>query len=213
MEIRILDGALQVPDLLDGQLHLKALHAVEYDDFDRDALRVFCHRHARYGLPTIELVHWLESRIRNRSAIEIGSGAGDLAHFLAIRATDNRMQEWPTIRSHYLLAGQPVIQYPDFVEKFDALDAIAHYKPDVVVASWVTQWVDPNQPPPEAGGNAWGVKEDEILETGCTYILVGNKHVHGQKKIMREPHQEFELPFLRSRATYPHLDRVWVWGD
>ncbi len=77
---------------------------------------------------------------------------------------------------------------------------------------WVTEWIDPNLPPPQAGGNIWGVKEDEILTEGCEYILIGNQKIHGRKKIMAEPHKEYALPFLCSRATYPALDRVWVWN-
>jgi hypothetical protein len=212
MEIRILPPGLEMPDLLDEERHLKALHAQEYDRYSSDSLRLFCHRHARYGLPTIELVHWLEEQIGNRKAIEIGSGSGDLAHFLGIPATDNRMQEWPTIRSLYRLTGQPVIEYPEFVQNLDAVDAVAQYRPDVVVGSWITQWIDPNLPAPKTGGNVWGVKEDKILEAGCTYILIGNRKIHGDKNIMREPHQELKLPFLRSRATFPFLDRVWIWN-
>jgi hypothetical protein len=109
------------------------------------------------------------------------------------------------------MTGQPVIRYPDFVQNLDALEAVAQYKPDIVIASWVTEWIDPYQPPPEQGGNAWGVKEDEILVAGCAYILIGNQAVHGHKKIMAAPHEEFALPFLRSRASAPQLDRVWVW--
>jgi hypothetical protein len=213
MNIQVLDPNLALPDLLNSDGQLKILTAAEYDSIPPDALRLWCHQYARYGLPTIELIHWLEDRIAGQKAIEIGSGAGDLAHALAIPATDNRMQEWPTIRWHYEMIGQPVIRYPDFVQDLDALDAITQLKPDVVLASWVTQWIDPNLPFPEHGGNAWGVKEDEILKTGCTYILIGNIKVHGHKKIMSEPHEEFILPFLRSRATYPQLDRVWVWND
>ena len=203
---------LELPDLLDAAGRLKLLPVASYDGLSRDAVQLWCHNHARYGLPTIELIAWLRERLAGRTAIEIGSGSGDLAYHLGIPATDNRMQEWPSIRFHYTMTGQPTIQYPDFVEKLDALDAIDKYQPDVVVASWVTQWIDPHLPPPRTGGNAWGVKEDEILATGCAYILIGNQKVHGDKKIMAAPHREYALPFLRSRANYPMLDRVWVWN-
>lgn len=211
MEIRILNANLELPDLLDGDGFLKILHDEEYDHIPPGALRLWCHKYARYGLPTVELLCWLKERIVGRKAIEIGAGSGDLARALGIPATDNRMQEWPEIRWHYELTGQPVIHYPDFVQNLDALDAVRQYQPEVVVASWVTEWIDPNLPPPEHGGNAWGVKEDEILAMGCDYILIGNQKIHGSKKIIAEPHEEFVLPFLRSRATYPALDRVWVW--
>jgi len=213
MEFQVLNANVEIPDLIDADGFLKILPAAQYDQISSDARRLFCHKFARYGLPTVETIDWLKERIAGRRTIEIGAGAGDLAHALDIPATDNRMQEWPTIRLHYQLTGQPVIQYPDLVQNLDALDAVAHYKPDVVIASWVTEWIDPNLPPPATGGNAWGVKEDEILAAGCEYILIGNQKVHGSKKIMAEPHQEYALSFLRSRASYPALDRVWIWSE
>lgn len=212
MEIRVLPSNLPLPALLDANGQLSLLAAQQYNAIPPDALRLWCHKHARYGLPTRELIVWLKDLIGSRTAIEIGSGAGDLAFHLGIPATDNRMQEWPTIQSLYQAAGQPVIQYPGFVQTLDALDAVAFHQPDVVIASWVTEWIDPNLPPPPGGGNAWGVKEDKLLATGCIYILIGNEKIHGQKTIMRQPHREHALPFLRSRATYPALDRVWVWN-
>jgi len=212
MEVRLLAAQTPVLDLLDKNGQIKLLPASAYNGFDADAIRLWCYRFARYGLPTLELVQWLKKRIGRRMAIEIGSGAGDLAYYLQIPATDNRMQEWPTIRFHYALTGQPTIQYPDFVQSLDALDAVHHYQPEVVVASWVTEWIDPALPYPESGGNVWGVKEDRLLATGCEYILIGNLGVHGRKKIMAEPHLEFTFPFLRSRAVRPRLDRIFVWN-
>lgn len=212
MEFQVLNAGLELPDLLEDNGRLKLLPAASYDAIPRDALRLWCHRYARYGLPTAELVEWLQQRIQGRLTIEIGAGSGDLAYRLGIPATDNRMQEWPEIRFHYRMTGQPTIQYPDFVQNLDALDAIDAYQPDVVLASWVTEWIDANLPPPAAGGNIWGIKETEIVASGVEYILIGNLKVHGAKAIMRDPHQEFALPFLRSRTAYPALDRVWIWN-
>ncbi len=212
MEIEVLPTGLELPDLLDAGGQLKLLPAAAYDAIPRDSLRLWRHLHARYGLPTVELVAWLLERIAGRKTVEIGSGAGDLAFYLGIPATDNRMQEWPEIHFYYRMIGQPVIRYPAFVQTLDALDAVKEYRPEVVVASWVTEWIDPNLPVPDTGGNAWGIKENEILATGCDYILIGNVAVHGRKKILAQPHREFRLPFLRSRAIHPHLDRVWVWN-
>jgi hypothetical protein len=193
----------------DGLLAL--LSAADYDTIPHPNLRAWCHLHARYGLPTKELVEWLRKGIGDRKAIEIGAGAGDLAHHLGIPATDNRMQEWPHIKEWYTLKLQPTIAYPDWVEALDAVDAVEKYQPQVVIASWVTEWVDPNLPCPASGGNMFGVHEDQVLDTGVTYILVGNQEVHGSKQIMERPHYELTLPFLRSRAIDPSLNRVYVW--
>ena len=212
MAIKILPKNAELPDLLNANGQLRLLAASAYDAIPCDGLQLWCHRFARYGLPTIELVAWLRERVGDRTAIEIGAGAGDLAHYLHITATDNRMQEWPDILLQYVFTGQPTIKYPDFVQSLDAVDAVSKHRPDVVIASWVTEWIDPRLPPPETGGNAWGVKEDQILASGCEYILIGNVAVHGRKKIMKLPHREFPLPFLRSRAFRPELDRVWIWN-
>lgn len=213
MEISILSNSLSLPDLLEANGRLKLLPAESYDQISHDALRVWCNQNARYGLPTTELVAWLRERINGRKAIEIGAGSGDLAHYLGIAATDNRMQEWPEIRQHYAIMRQPVIKYPSEVHTLDAVEAVEFYHPEVVIASWVTEWIDPNLPPPESGGNVWGVKEDEILKRVCTYILIGNVKIHGQKKIMALPHEEYNLSFIRSRATSPELNRVWIWQN
>ena len=212
MNISILPDAdtLTVPDLLDADGLLKLLPAAAYDEIPWQNLRLFCHIHSRYGLPTVELVQWLKAQIARRAAIEIGSGAGDLAFHLGIPATDNRMQEWPRIKRHYKVAGQPTIKYPDFVRSLDAVGAVHTLKPQVVIASWVTQWIDGDGP--VRCGNPHGVKEEQILALGVTYILIGNIAVHGDKQIMGLPHQEHNLPFLRSRAHQPELNRVWVWN-
>jgi hypothetical protein len=212
MIIEKLPSNLELPDLLDEGGRLRLLPAVAYDLIPRDNLRVWCHKYARYGLPTIELILWLRERIGNRTAIEIGSGAGDLAWHLGIPATDSRIQEEEPTRSIYLSAGQPVIVYPPSVEKLEAHLAVAKYLPQVVVASWVTQWIDPELAA-TGGGSMFGVHENLILTTGATYILIGNRRIHGDKKIMSQPHEEFALPFLRSRAKYPEEDRVFIWNS
>jgi hypothetical protein len=199
-----------LPDLLDPNGTLRLWPAAHYDTIPRVDLRVWCHQHARYGLPTAELVAWLEEQIAGRVAIEIGSGCGDLAYHLRIPATDSRIQEEPAISAYYEAIGQPICRYPSWVDRYEAHLAVAHYRPDVVVASWVTQWIDPSIPS-ATEGSMFGVHEELILSIAKQYILLGNLAVHGQKKIMRRPHRELALPFLRSRAKYPELDRVFVW--
>jgi len=184
-----------------------------YDQILLNDLRAWCHRHARYGLLTTELIEWLKTFIGDRTAIEIGSGSGDLAYHLGIKATDNRQQEWADVALLYKMMGQPVIRYPLIVEELDALDAIAKYDPQVVVASWVTEWIDPNVPPPPHGGSIYGVKEDQIVGSGRNYVLIGNKTVHGHKKIMDIKHEEYDFPFIKSRSASPSENRIWVWNN
>lgn len=199
-------------DLLDeatGQLRL--LTAKDYDSLPRDSVRMWCWQNARYGLPTLETVAWLKAFIAGREAIEIGSGAGDLAFFLGIRGTDSKHQNDPESKRLYEATGQPTIKYPEWVEKIDAVEAVKKYKPEVVVAQWVTHWIDPNLPPPPGGGCMVGIKEEEILATGATYVVIGNTMVHKYKPLLKLPHEEIKLPFLRSRASYPEEDVVYIW--
>ena len=212
MQFTILEDT-PLPDLLDEHQHIKLLPAAELDAIPRDALRLWCHVNARYGLPTQELIAYLKKRIAGRNAIEIGSGYGDLAYHLGIPATDSWIMTDPKVAAFYRTMGQPVIDYPPFVEKIEALAAIEKYKPEIVIASWVTRWIDPDLPMPAGGGSIYGVKEDLLLATGVTYIFIGNLGVHQHKQIRNLEHQELILPFVRSRAQDPSLDRIMIWNE
>jgi hypothetical protein len=126
--------------------------------------------------------------------------------------TDNYNQEMPDVKKYYAITGQPTIRYGKDVEKLDALEAQAKYKPQVIIGSWVTQWIDPNLPPPPGGGNMYGIKEPELLERlppGGSYIHIGAHGIHDFKKILALPHETYELPFLRSRRPD---NVVYVWN-
>ena len=172
---------------------------------------VFCVRHGIYGFPTTELVEFLRERIEGRSAIEIGSGNGVLAEALGIPATDNRQQEDPAIRAHYDLIQQPVVQYGEHIEKLDAAQAIAKYKPEVVVASWVTHRFDPTRL--DAGGSETGVDETALLRSCDTYLFVGNEQVHARKAIWALPHTKLTPPWLFSRAMNGSSDLAAIWAQ
>jgi len=190
------------------------LHPNEfYDQIGSLSLRAWCHLHARYGLPTHELVEFLQRYIGTRRTIEIGAGHGDLAYHLNIPATDNWSQTFPDVKLFYALTRQPVIQYPERVENLDATAAIEKYKPEVVIASWVTQRINAHEPPPPGGGSVYGVDEDQIIASGRTYMLIGNLAIHGTKLIMRHPHRQLILRFIRSRSAQPELNRIWIWNE
>lgn len=198
-----------VDGLLGPDNYLRLLPAACYDAIPWVDLRLWCHHHARYGLPTQELVAWLLERIAGREAIEIGSGSGDLAHHLGIRATDNHQQEWPDVAALYAALRQPTIRYPDAVERLSAEDAIHRYRPQVVVACWITEWIDGDLPPPPQGGSIYGVKEEAILASGATYILIGNEAIHSRRPLMQRRHESLALPFVRSRGATGN--RVYIW--
>jgi hypothetical protein len=98
------------------------------------------------------------------------------------------------------------------VEEISANDAVLKYKPDVVVASWVTQYVGPDEPV-STSGCAAGVDEIEMLKHIKRYILFGNVRVHQDKKIFKLPNvkvTEIQSPDFVSRAEFQDLNRLWV---
>ena len=197
--------------LLDQDGYLKSLPAAKYDEIPFSDLRLFCHFYARYGLPTLELINWLKDYIGERSVIEIGSGCGDLGRLLNVRMTDNFCQNWPDVALMYDLGQQPRIKYGENIENLDALDAVKKYKPQIVIGQWVTNWIDPNLPPPEGGGSMYGIKEDLLLQECQTYIMIGSRMIHGHKPILQLPHHELHLPFLRSRSKSKESNVVYIW--
>lgn len=207
VDLAPLEEALLRPD---GQLAL--LLTSEYAKFSWDAMRLFCHKHARYGLPTKELVEFINKLIAGRSAIEIGAGHGDLGFHLGITRTDSKLQATPQVKAIYQATGQPTIDYPKSVIKMEALAAVKHYKPQVVVASWVTEYCAPHDNPGANGGSIYGVKEGHILDRVETYIMIGNLMTHGAKKIRDRAHDLYQAPFLRSRAHQPEGDCVMIWN-
>lgn len=190
--------------------HLPLVPANYFDDLDFIPLRLFCHFKARYLLPTQELVDFLKTElIGSRSAIEIGSGSGDLAQHLEIPATDNYCQTFPDVKRFYETIRQPTITYGQNVERIEALEAIDKYKPDVVIGAWVTQWIDKHEPPPPSGGSIHGIKEDELLKKVNKYIVIGAEETHGGKEILKYPHRKIAAPFVRSRRDDNY---IWIWS-
>lgn len=60
-------------------------------------------------------------------------------------------------------------------------------------------------------GSVYGVDEVAILDSGATYINIGNANVHGFKEIMKLPHERFQYPWLFSRASDQTANDVRVW--
>jgi hypothetical protein len=187
---------------------MKLFPAAFYDTIDKGNLRLFCYSYARYGIPTTELIDFLIQKIDGRSAIEIGSGHGDLGYHLNIKMSDSKIQKNPEVQESYRAMKQPIIDYPDDVEEIDALDAVEKYKPSVVVASWVTTYAPHVMP---YGSNPHGIKETKILDKIETFIIVGNNDLHGDKPIRKLPHLEIYEPWIKSRATNPENNRIYIW--
>lgn len=198
------------PVLLDASGRLKVVPASVLGETTLEERGWFGVRHGVYGLVTTELVEHLRGFIGSRSAIEIGAGHGVLAQALGIAATDNRQQEQPDIKAYYALLRQPVVRYGDNVEKLDAMAAVRKYRPQVVIASWVTHRYDERRP--RAGGNMHGVVEEAVISACEHYVFIGNERVHAAKSIWALPHTRSTPPWLYSRATNGSGDFIAVWS-
>ena len=72
-------------------------------------------------------------------------------------ATKQRQQEEAMVKAHYQQIRQPTVPYDDHVEKLDATSAVGKYRPNVVIACWVTHLFDADRP--SSGGSVFGVSE------------------------------------------------------
>lgn len=199
----------ELPKLVGKNNKIAARPLAEYRAMNQTALRLFCHTHARYVLPTTELIDYLKTIIGDRSAIEIGAGAGDLGCQLGIPMTDSYCQTWPDVQLMYAATGQPTIKYGRDVEYLDALAAVEKYQPDVVLAAWVTHWIDPNLPPKP--GSMYGVKEDLLLKNVKEYIVVGSTAIHSIKPIMALPHTTIDACDMVVSRSQRGDDKIWIW--
>jgi hypothetical protein len=197
--------------LCDGVL--KVMPAAFYRQFDQVDLAGFCLQQAAYCLPTFELLDKINELILEvsptRSAIEIGSGNGVLGQALGIPCTDNHMQTDPGVMAMYASAMQPVIAYGAHVEKLDALAAVKHHRPEVVVAAWVTHKYNPAEHWRE--GNMFGVDEQAVLRRIKRYVFVANLSPHGKKPLLAIPHKRIEGDYLFSRSLDAHNNAILVW--
>lgn len=196
-------------ELLDADGRLRIVPASVLQSTSAAERLLFGVRQGIYGLPTQELCTFLRERISGRCAIEIGAGHGELARALGIPATDNRQQEEPAVAAHYQSLGQPTIRYGEHVEKLDAAVALAKYRPEVVVASWVTHRFEASHP--SRGGSVTGVDEAAIIAACQEYILIGNEHVHKHKPIWALAHEKISPPWLYSRAVNGSPDFIAIW--
>ncbi len=202
-EVKYLDHLLL--DAATGRI--KLLSASVYSGIDPLHLAVWGGMQARYVFPTTELIDWLRTFIRDRKAIEIGAGNGDLGYHLGIPMVDNYCQQIPEIRLYYELMRQSPTNPRSDVERIDAVTAIKKYRPGVVVGAYITQKYNGG-----AGGNMYGPEEEDILGESRCYVHIGNEKTHGDKRIRRHPHQALQFDWLVTRSMRPDSNVIYVWG-
>ncbi len=183
--------------------------------FTQSQISVFCLKHALYQFPTTELIDWLKNEIGISKTIEIGAGNGVIGRNLGIQMTDNHMQTWPHIRYIYDNLKQPPIIYGKDVEEIPALDAIDRYKPETVLACWVTHKYAPGL----TEGNQYGVEEEKMFIKGVKkYIHVGNETIHESKPLIKHmitpkgTMKRYWFPWLLSRSMQRTSNVIYVFS-
>lgn len=178
---------------------------------DQANIAALCVKHAFYGVVTCELVEFIREQINGRCAIEIGAGNGVLAEALNITGVDNRMQDWPWVRATYEMSQQPTVRYGANVVHMDGIEALSHYRPQVVIGNWLTHFYRPERH--WAGGNMYAPDERQILENVETFILVGNSKTHAGHSLLDNAHDTYEPSWLYSRAVRgTNFVKVWLGG-
>lgn len=176
------------------------------------AVTAWANKRGYYCLPTTELIEWLTDRIAGRYAIEVASGSNGLYRHLGITGTDSRMQADPVIAMLYAMSGQKITEPPADVKTIDANAAVRELEPQVVVASWLTEYVSDEDVAAGRSGSMFGAHEEEIVNSVEEFILIGATGTHGGKRIMDMSHEEHEFPWLVSRAVDPSSNRIWTWS-
>lgn len=202
-----------IDDLLLRGTALQVLPAAELRKIPYDDLRLWCHKHAVYGIPSVELIMLLKEIIGDTSrAIEVGGGNGVFGRALGIISTDSKIQHSAEIKIIYAGLGAPVVNYGEDVLSAEATIAIRQFKPRVVFGSWVTQFVPPDCD--SKPGSIYGLKETEFINYIDKYVIYGNKNTHGDKDILNTPglkvttHKNVDTFF--SRAVDHSKNTVWV---
>ena len=194
---------------LDERGIIKLQSADLYKTIDNADLRVWCICRAIYQLPTIELIEWLQSNFNLDKAIEIGAGNNYLYHHLGIKGIDNYSEQIPAVKLVHEILKQPSTNPPPTVEKLDAIAAIKKYQPETVITSWMT--IKGEDTEEVDGGHRYAPDEDKILDTGVTYIFIGNEDIHCDRLIMNKPHKTYYFDWLVSRGYYPEKNCIYVW--
>ncbi len=80
--------------------------------------------------------------------------------------------------------------------------------------SSITSWMTLKCEDPEGidAGHKYAPDEQEILDSGVTYIHIGNEEIHGDREIMSKPHETYYFDWLVSRGKYPKKNCIYVWS-
>lgn len=173
-----------------------------------------------YCYPTKELEIFLKEQIKQyKNPIEIGAGNGYLNKIIGIKGTDSKIQLTPMIRMYYEAKNHYPLHYiNNTVEKLTDLEAISKHRPDLIIASWITQKTSPNK---YNEGFVHGVQEIEWLKKKFVkkYIFIGNFKTHMNKDIFnikklkniiksKKDKVGFDIEFILGGGSFSRSDLV-----
>lgn len=199
--------------LLDSKGMLQPVAAKELLELPPTHLMIWGNKNGVYTFPTHELIDWIREKINGRKAIEICAGNGVIGRSLGITSTDSYIQTTPEMVFYYKAINQVPIFPPCDVLKFEANEAVDHFKPEVVVGCYVTQkYLYGDEGPPKIASSFCGTDELLMLSKIKTYIFVGNFSTHKDKRIRSQPHTVYKFPWICTRAGRPEENEIVVWN-
>jgi len=169
--------------------------------------RSFLHFRAQYFLPTLESIGFIHSLIGDpKNCIEVGAGNGWLGYLLGVRMTDSWLQRKPEVAQIYEGSKQPTIEYGLDVEKLDAISAVKKYKPDTVIASWVSDLLN------LSWSNPYAIDEVEMMNHCRRYIFIGTRQQHHYKALIKSwpKTKQYQGRGLLSRSKDDSQNLIWV---
>lgn len=170
-----------------------------------------------YSIPTDELVTFVRGKIGARSSHEIGSANSVLARYLkgsGMHCSDPRSQETTLIKALVNLTASNPPFTPSWVSHKNAKQVVEDYKPDVILAQWVTPGGMKNSGD-QSGRNSYGPDYKDMLTKIEELIFVGNKDVHQEVMFgeLGEPDEQIEGDWILSRAFIPDRNAIWIWKN
>jgi hypothetical protein len=173
---------------------VKILPAKEWQKWGKNNLGAFLTCNNIWTVPTLELCDILDDEIGDLSCIEICAGRGIISKELNIRATDSYLKA----SEEYInaLGQNENMQYPSFVEKLEASEAVDKYHPECVLSCYgVPRWDEETakryylDTGKELRGSVKGVDYEYILSKIKKLILVGHKELYCQHPFFKRKHR------------------------
>ena len=176
----------------------RILPAEEWLKYGKNNLGMFLNAFHIWVAPTLELIDILDDEIGSLKCIEICAGLGIIGKELCITTTDSYLHA----SEEYKNATKDVMgifaemQYPSYVQKLEATEAVDKYKPECVLGCYaVPKWTEEKarkyylEHRKELQGSIKGVDYDYILPKVKKLILVGHKALYNQYSFFRRKHR------------------------